>query len=787
MRAIVKKLLRDLWGMRGQALAIAVVIVSGVATFVAFSGTMDALTRSQQAFYERTRFADAFASLKRAPNDTKRRLQSISGVAAVQTRVVADARLDVADFDEPITGRLISLPAQGEPVLNDLVVREGRLPHAGQQSEAAVSEVFAEAHNLHPGDEIGAIINGRRRSLTIVGVVLSPEYVYQIQPGSLFPSNERFGVLWMPRPALAATYDMDGAFNDVALSFTAGATPQTVLDRVDHVLAPYGGRDAYLRKDQVSHRYLTEELRGLEQFTAVLPLIFLAVAVFLLNVVVGRIIQTQRETIATLKAFGYGDRAIGLHYVGMVLVIVLSGVAVGIGLGAWMGRELAAFYLSFFRLPELYYSLGARTILIAVGATVAAALAGTLYAVRQAVILQPAEAMRPPSPATYRETLLERLGLQGAFDQPTRMILRHLERRPLKAVLSVVGIAMAVAILIAGTFSSDALDVMLDVQFNRSQRQDLTVTFTQPTSAGALYELAALRGVQTVEPFRSVPVRLKNEHRSYRTGIEGLAPNPTLRRPLNQSLAPIEIPSAGLMLSDYLADVLAVETGDTLRVRVLEGARPTRRVPVSGRTKQFIGVGAYMQMDALNRLMREEHALSGAYLAVDEHRRTATIDALNDRPRVASVEAQARAMQSFLDTMGSMILTMTFVLTLFAGAIAFGVVYNAARVTLSERARELASLRVLGLTRGEIGYILLGELALLTLLAIPVGFGVGWGLCYSVVAGFQTELYRFPLVISRSAYALAATAVLGAALISGAVVWRRLGRLDLIEVLKTRE
>lgn len=787
MRAIVKKLLRDLWKMRGQALAIAVVIVSGVATFIAFSGTMDALKRSQQAFYDETRFGDAFASLKRAPNDTKHRLQSLSGVAAVQTRVVADARLDVANFDEPITGRLISLPEQGEPVLNDLVVQEGRLPRIGRGAETAVSEVFAEAHDLQPGDEIVAIINGHRRSLTIVGIVLSPEYVYQIQPGSLFPSGKRFGVLWMPRSALAAAYDMEGAFNDISFTFAAGAPPQSVLDRVDHVLAPYGGRDAYLRADQVSHRYLTEELRGLEQFTAVLPLIFLGVAVFLLNVVIGRIIQTQREEIATLKAFGYGSRTIGLHYMGMVLIIVLSGVAVGLGLGAWMGRELAGFYLSFFRLPELHYSLGATTLLIAVGTAVGTALVGTFYAVRQAVTLQPAQAMQPPSPAVYRETILEKLGLQKAFDQPTRMILRHLERRPLKATLSVVGMAMAVAILISGSFSSDALDVMLDVQFNRSQRQDLTVTFTQPTSSDALYEIAALQGVQRAEPFRSVPVRLRNGHRSHRTGIEGLDAKPVLRRPLNRDLAPIKIPPAGLMLTDYLANVLSVEAGDSLRVTVLEGSRSTRTVPVAGRTKQFIGVGAYMQIDALNRLVREGRTLSGAYLAVDGHRWNATVDALNDRPRVASVDAQARAMQSFLDTMGTMILTMTFFMTLFAGAIAFGVVYNAARITLSERSRELASLRVLGLTRGEIGYILLGELSILTLAAIPVGFVLGWGLSYAVVAGFQTELYRFPLVIHRSSYALAAATVLGAALISGAVIWRRLGRLDLIEVLKSRE
>jgi putative ABC transport system permease protein len=773
--------------MRGQVLAIALVIVSGVATFVAALGTMDALKRSQRSFYEEARFGDAFAALKRAPNDVARRLRALEGVSTVQTRVVADARLDVAAFDEPITAQLLSLPERGQPPLNRLVVREGRVPRAGRAAEAAVSEAFAEAHDLHPGDEVTAIINGRRRALTVVGVVLSPEYVYQIAPGGFFPMPERFGVLWMERSALGAAYDMDGAFNNASFTFTAGATPQDVLDRIDQVLGAYGGRDAYLRADQVSHRYLTEELRQLEQLVTVMPVIFLGVAAFLLNVVIGRLIRTQREVIATLKAFGYGDRAVGLHYMGMVMAIVLLGSVGGVAVGWWMGRALSRLYLEFYRFPELLYSLDLGTIAIAVGVTAVAAMGGTLYAVWQAVDLQPARAMQPEPPATYRATIVERLGLQSVFDQPTRMILRHLERRPLKALLSVVGIAASIAILMSGIFFQGALDFMIDVQFNRAQRQDMTVTFTGPTSDEAIYELEGLRGVRAAEPFRSVPVRFRHEHRTYRTGIEGLTANPVLRRPLTEELRPIDLAPEGVVLSDYLADVLALEAGDTLTAEVLEGARPIRQVPVAGRTKQFIGVGAYMRLDALNRLMQEGGAVSGAYLALDPRYEDETMSELTSRPQVAGVQAQGRAIQAFLDTMGDTVLTFTFVMTLFAGAIAFGVIYNSARIAMAERARELASLRVLGLTRGEIGYVLLGELGLLTLLALPVGFAMGYGLCYGTVMGAQTELFRIPLVVSRFTYAFSASVVLVAAVLSGIVVWVRLGRLDLIDVLKTRE
>lgn len=787
MQSLSKKLLRDLWRMRGQALAIALVIVSGVATFVAAVGTMSALRASQASFYDRAQFADAFVSLKRAPDGVADRLRRLEGVTTVQTRVVADARLDLPAFDAPITARLLSLPDDGQPALNRLIVRDGRLPRPAREAEAVVSDAFAEAHDLGPGDEMEAIINGTMRTLTVVGVVLSPEYVYQIQPGGFFPAPEQFGVLWMPRRALGAAFDMQGAFNDAAFTLAAGAVPDDVLDRIDRTVAAYGGRDAYLRADQVSHRYLTEELRQLEQLVTVLPITFLAVAAFLLNVVVGRLVRTQREVIATLKAFGYGDRAIGLHYVGMVLAIVLAGAAGGVLLGAWLGHELSSLYLQFYRFPELIYRLEMETVVVAVGVSAVASLGGTVFAVRDAARLEPARAMQPEPPATYRRTIVERMGLERFFDQPTRMILRHLERRPVKAGLTVLGISASVAILMTGIFFSDAVDAMIDVQFNRSERQDVSVTFTEPTSRRALYEISSLPGVIAAEPFRSVPVRFRNGHRTYRTGIEGLEPNPVLRRPLTADLQPIRLPPAGVVLSDYLAGVLRASAGDTLRIDVLEGERPTRAVIVAGTTRQYLGVGAYMRLDALNRLLREAPTLSGAYLALDPAGQQAALSALNGRPRIAAVQQQRRALESLLDTLGRTVLTFTLVMALFAGAIAFGVIYNSARIALAERARELASLRVLGLTQREIGYVLLGELGLLTLAALPVGFGIGYLLCYGTITSAETELFRIPLVIERGTYALAASVTLAAAVASGLVLWRRLGRLDLVEVLKTRE
>lgn len=787
MRAINHKLLRDLWHLRGQAAAIALVIACGVATFAMSFSTLDALEATRAAFYQEYHFADVFASLKRAPEHLAGRLRAIPGLDQIETRVVAAANLDVADYPEPVRGLLVSIPDDGQPLLNQLYLVEGHLPTPYRDNEVVVNDGFAEAHGLGPGDQLWAVINGRRKALTIVGVARSPEYVYQLAPGAVIPDFERFGILWMGRTPLATAYDMAGAFNDVTFTLTSGAQQEDVIDRLDLLLAPYGGLGAYGREDQQSHFFLNEEFRQLNSMATVYPIIFLGVAAFLLNIVIGRLIRLQREQIALLKAFGYTNLEVGLHYLGMVSLIVLLGVAVGLMIGAWLGQNLAALYMEYYRFPYLEYRLTLEVLLIAVVVTMGAALVGTLYAVRAAMQLPPAEAMRPEPPQVYRATLVERLGLQRFLAQPTRMIMRHLERRPVKALLSIVGISLGCAIVVMGRFFSGAIDHMVDLQFRLSQRDDLTVTFVEPVSRQALYDLQGLYGVEHAEPFRSVPVRLRFEHRSYRTGIQGLGSGGTLFRLLDTENRPVLLPPEGIVLSEQLGDILGLVVGDIVTVEVLEGSRPVRTVPVARFVRQYVGQGAYMEFDALARLLREGPAISGAYLAIDERYEDELYDRLKGMPRVAGIANRKNVIADFYELMAQNWLIMVLFITILAGAIAFSVVYNSARIALSERGRELASLRVLGFTKGEIAYILLGELAVLTLAAIPLGFLMGWSLSYYLVQNLATELFTIPMIVEPSAYSFAAVVILVSAVASGLLIRRRLSRLDLIAVLKTRE
>lgn len=781
------KLIRDLTHLRGQVLAIVLIVACGIASLVTMLSAYDSLHLTQQAYYQQYRFADVFVQLKRAPQRLSDQIAAIPGVQQVQTRVVRDVILDVPGLEEPATGRLISVPEQRLPVLNRLHISQGRYLQPGRQDEVLVSDTFAKANALAVGDTLGAVVNGRWQDLRIVGLALSPEYVYEIRGTDILPDNQRFGVLWMGREALGTAFDMDGAFNDVALALTAGAREPEVIFRLDQLLEPYGGLGAYGRQDQISHRFVSDEITSLRASAVFMPTIFLGIAAFLLNLLLARLISTQRDQIAVLKAFGYSNGEVGLHYLKLVVLIVLLGALVGIGVGLWFGAAVTQNYANFYHFPVLAFEAGADILIIAVGTSLVAAVIGAWLSVRRAVQLPPAEAMRPEPPAEFRPTLLERLGWQRIFSPAGRIILRNLERQPVKAGLAIFGLSLSVAILVVGRSFGDAIDYIVDVQFHQIQQEDITLAFAEPLSGGARYDLQHLPGVLRVEPFRVVPARLRYQQNTYLGGLTGLPTDAQLRRLMNQQLETVALPESGVVLTTKLAEILQVEPGDLLTVEVLESARPIRQVPVVGLVDELIGVGAYMNIHALNHLMREGPTLSGAYLAVDTQYLDAIYHELKQTPAIASVALRENTIQRFQATIAGSMAIFNTVLTLFACIIAMGVVYNAARMALSERGRELATLRIIGFTRQEVAFILLGEQAVLTLLAIPVGFSIGYGLAGLMSLAYDTELYRWPLVVSRQTYGFSFLVIVIAALISGFLIRRQINHLDLVAVLKTRE
>ncbi|HEY5762703.1 MAG TPA: FtsX-like permease family protein [Rhodocyclaceae bacterium] len=782
-----RMLLRDLWHLRGQVIAAALVVMCGVASFVAMRCTYDSLRIAQSDYYRNYRFADVFTQLKRAPRSLLPQIGSLPGVAAAAGRVVMGVTLDVPGLGEPANGRLVSLPETAAPTLNDLYLELGRRPDPQRPSEIVASKAFARANGLAPGDTLGAVVNGRWRRLQIVGIGHSPEFLYEVGGGALLPDNRRFGVLWMGEKALASAFNLEGAFNDLAITLTADAVEADVIARLDALLGRYGGLGAYGRGEHVSHTFISDEIAQNRVSSVWIPGIFLAVAAFLLHIVLSRLVALQRTEIGLLKAFGYSNLTVGLHYLKLAAVTVTAGLLVGGLVGLWLGEGLTVLYQDYYRFPQLPLVVTPEVVVLGLAVSLGAAGLGAVSAVRQAVRLPPAVAMRAPAPASFHAGLIEHAGVLRLAPASLRMILRSLVRRRWKSLLSVVAVGCAAGILIIGGFFLDAMQVMIRVQFEDIQREDVLVLFNEPASAPARHEIRRLPGVLQAETFRSVPVRLRHEHREKRVELLGLPPSGELRRVLDAGQRPVALPDNGLLLTRRLGETLGVGAGDSLLVEVLEGARPSHRLPVAGLVDEMVGLGAYAEITLINRLMREGPSISGARLKVDPRESDRLNAALKALPAVAGTAFRDAMLKSFDEIMDRSLETSTLINIVFACIIAFGVIYNGARIALSERGTELASLRVLGFTRGEVTLFLLGEQAILTLAAIPAGFALGVGASALLSAALNTELYRVPLVFSPSTFGVALLTIVTAAIISGALVARRIKHFDLIAVLKTRE
>jgi len=781
------KLLRDMWRLRGHLVAVALVAACGVATYVTMRGSYEALVEARDYYYTHYRFADVFATAKRAPRTLLPRIAHLPGVAALEDRIVHEVTLDVPGFADPVTARLVSVPDEGRPALNDLFLRSGRYLAPRARDEVLVGESFATAHGLRPGDTVSAVINGRWQRLRIVGIANSPEYVYVIGGAAIFPDNKRYGVFWMGREAMEAALDMDDAFNSLTLRLAPGADEQGVIRALDVLLAPYGATGAHGRSEQISHQMLDGEIQQDRVTGLVIPAIFLAVAAFLIHNVLMRLIALQRSQIGVLKAFGYGDVAIAAHYIKLAVVAALVGVAAGIALGTWLGMGLADLYQRFFHMPELAFRLSTQNLLGVTLVCVVAAVSGAWPAVHRVLRMPPAEAMRPEPPARFRPLLVERLGYVELLSPATRMLFRNLERRPVRAAFATLAIALSCALLVVGRFGLDALDRTIRVQFEDARRDDVQVAFYEPRSAQVKHDLAQLPGVLMVEAFRIVPARVRLGHRTKRTALFGLPRGAELHRLVDVDGKAVTLPPSGVVLSAGLARILDAKPGDAITLEILEGERRVREVPVAATVEEPLGLYAYLDERALAELIGAGLEYSSAYLRVDSARLDELYERLKRLPVVASVTLREATIESFLATIAENIVISTTILIAFACVIAAGVVYNGVRIALSEHAVTLASLRILGFTRREVSGILLGEQALLVILGIPIGLALGYGICAWLVALIETELYRLPLAITTQTYLYSAGLVAAAAIASGAAVAWRVRHLDLVAVLKTRE
>ncbi len=773
--------------MKTQSLAIALVIAVGALLLVMMNGLHSSLEQTRQAYYERYRLADVFAPVNRAPEHVLKDISAVKGVNAVDGRVVGGALIDVEGQTVPVRAQALSLPDFETPRLNDIYLTDGRRIDARKRDEIILLDGFAKAHHLSPGDSLSATMNGARRTFRIVGLAQSPEFLYSAAPGEIIPDDARFAVIWMSEKALAAAFDVDGAFNQALISLERGASLAAVLDAVDRILEPYGSTGAYGLEDQFSNRFITEEISGLKVSSQSVPPVFMAVAAFLLYIVISRMIQSERMQIGLLKAFGYTSFEVGLHYFKLVLIIAAGGALLGCVGGVFAGQTLAGYYQVYYKFPFLLFQIHPTAFISAVLVSVLSASTGGLLVLRRVFSLTPAVAMRPPAPADYSATANIISSLKSLLDQPTRMVIRSILRQPIRSFAAMLGIAAGMGLSVAQTTVMGSFVQMIDLNFSLADRSDVTIAYIEPFSEKTLFELRRMDGIERVEPYRSVSAILRNGLYTHRGGVSGLVETPALYRAMDKDMTPVTIRNDGITLSRPLANKLHIKAGDRVTVEVREGTLPVFDLPVAAITDPLLGAPAYMELSALNTAMKEPGRVSGAYLKIDPARADEIYTKLKNMPAIAGVSLKSDARDGFQKLLDEGAGATRYVMALIAAIITFGIVYNTARIAFAERSHDLASLRVIGFTKAEASFVLLGELALITVIALPVGALIGVSLAGMIASGFSTDLYTVPAMITPSAVGSGALAVVIASAISGWLVKRDVDRLDLVSALKSRE
>lgn len=778
---LLKNLWREILSFKAQVFSIGIVVGIGIGVYFGFSTTYESLLESRDRFYQSAKLPDLFTRVSKAPNYLLSQIRGIEGTEQVEGRIEQDALISLPKMTEPGVGHFISIPA-GQPELSQLFLVKGRLPNP---NEILVSEGFFNAQTLKLGDSLFATLNGKQKEFSISGVAVSPEHIIAIQPGSPMPDDLHFAVIWIHQSVLESTLDMRASFNSLALTVKPNSSIERIKTEIDDLLSRYGGTNTYSRDKQISAVYVREELKQLSVQAQSIPIIFFLVAAFILNIVISRLVRTQRTQIATLKAVGHRNITISQYYFTLSFLIVLIGALFGILLGVWIGKNMVELYGYYYHFPILVYKFSFSRLFISILFGFGTAFIGTYSSLKKVFRLQPAEAMRPPAPISYANSWLENRGIFQFLKPQMRMVIRGIATSPFRSIMVGLGVSFSIVLLVLGLFWGDSLETLLMGQYGFRQKETGRIQLTREMQNSVVYQIARLPGVIEAEGYRTVPVEIKFNNERETSSIIGYPPNFKLSEVMDEDFNPIPLPTSGLHIGELLANKLGVQIGDQLDLEVLSSKKPKFTLTVRQIIPSFFENNILTSRKELAQIMQTDD-LVNQVLFRSFGDSTELYTKLKEIPTVLSVTYKDSAMKVFYDTSAKFLLVFAFIFSLFAGAIAFGISYNNLRVTLSERDWEVSTLMILGFKNSEVFKILISEVFTLVIGFIPLGWVMGYYNAKWLLLKLSMEEFPIPFHVSQFTYFLSAIIVVGATGISFLLIFLRLKKLDLVATLKSR-
>lgn len=785
-----KKMIRDLRENKGAYLATIIIIVIGLMVFTSFSMVMDNLRLSQQSFYKNQNFADGFIEVQAMPPSEIEKLQDIQGINDVQGRLVKDVKVLFPNRDENVYLRLVSVdPAKKNPI-NGVQLKQG-IPLSNKEMNILIDNKFFEANNLKLNEEIEIIADGKKRALRIIGVGRSPEFIYALRTSSdLYPSPESFGIAYIPFEVMKTLFPERETMNNIVFTLRPGADYDNVKERLKPELKPYGLKSIYPRKDQTSHLLLTQELKGLEATARVLPLLFLSIAGMILYIMLKRMVEQQRGQIGILKAFGYTHKEILSHYMSYALTIGILGGIIGGILGIALSFPFTTLYQTYFNMPGLTSKFSPLYLVLSILLSLGFSLFAGYQGCKGILILQPAEAMRPPAPPIGKKTWLEKITIfWNMLTVQGKMAVRNMSRNKSRSIFIFLGIMFTFSLLGLTWSMNDLSQRMLFDQYEKVETYDVKVSLSNPLNQKKVSrELNHFPGVTRVEAMAEIPVTLKNKWYKKDVVLLGIPEDSTLYNILDKNYNKVDPPKNGLLISERLAKLLGAEVGTKLNVESLMIKDPdkAKQLEVVGVIPQYLGLNAYMDINSLQEFLGQGELATSFMLRMDEESIALLQNEFRKSAAVSGIDDQTERLAQTKELMASFY-GMIFILALIGIITGFAIIYNSSVITLSERSHELASMMVLGMTPAEVLSVITFEQWFIGIFAMLAGIPMSQILLIGMSQSISNDVYTMPTNITASSFLIAFFVTAASIWIAQRFAGKKIQKLSLVDVLKSRE
>lgn len=743
---------RDLIALQGMLIAVGAIVAIGIGSYAGMLSTYVNLSQTKSNYYAQNRMADFWIDLKKAPLSEVEALRKFSGVTELRDRISFPIRVDIDDAEQLVTGMALSMPSEPISVINNFSLKRGSYFTKNRRNEVIVSEKFADARSIKPGDVLHLIMDGQRKKVYVVGTAISPEFVYCTPPGNMVSQPENYGIFFMKRDYMEDVFDFHGASNNVVGKLTPDSlqnNPSAALKQLADELESSGVFTSYLLKNQSSNATLSAEMSGVKSMATLLPLMFLIVAALIINVLMVRIAEQQRTVVGTLKALGYFDKQIFWHFIQFGIVVGALGGLAGCLLGYLISGSMITLYKGFFEFPHLANQLYPGIMISGIAISLFFAILGTIHGVHTVAKLNPAEAMQEQTPAIGDSVLLERWSwFWKHLDFRWQMILRGQLRNKTRSIIAILSGALGAAIVVMAFGLSNSLDMMLAFQFDKIMHNDFSISFRNEQPEQAIDMAKRIPGVLKAEPLFNVAGTFVSKNHQKKGVITGLLADGTMTVPHDATGNVVSVPSSGVLITVRMAKLLDVKEGDTIRFTPVKGTREEHEVTVIKIIKSMLGMVVYADYSYLNHMLGETSTvtdiqLKTAFTTVDKSNFYTYLKKMPQTQTIGDVEEQQKEMKIQFQSMS----TMSAVMIIFAAIIFFGSVLNASLIAISERKREIATFRVLGYTPGEVSAIFLRENMTLNIIGALLGMPLGYYLLAGMLLSYQTDVFSFPTFV----------------------------------------